>query len=413
MKILIINQYAAAALFDKGGRHYDLPRHLAQQGHEVAVVAARWTHLVRDEKMAESAPAIQVVAGVTYHLIDMPRYIHAHDKKRIVNWFLFAWKLRNFDRHLGFKPDVIVYSSPALPGYLGAEKLARRTGAKLIFEVRDIWPLSLMEIGGYSPKHPFVRFLQWVEDRAYRMADAVFSNLPMADRHMVTRGMDAKKFHWIPNGIDVEQAMLAEPLSENIMKLIPVSGFKVAYTGTLGAANALDTLIDAMSFLKNETDIHLMIAGHGKEDTRLRERAQALGLERICFLGSILKRQVFSLLKLMDATYVGTLPSSLYRFGVALNKLFDYGLAGKPIIYGVDSGDYRPVEEWRAGISVPPGDAMALAEAIRKLRDISVCEREEMGKNAIDKTIALHDYKNIAVKMAEALEEVCKIPHHA
>src|SRR5690606_17804391 len=138
--------------------------------------------------------------GINMLWVRMPFYAQAHSKQRILNWLISSWRLSGLRKAISEKADVILYSSPSLLGDLGAERLARNIGAKLLFEVRDIWPLTLCELGGVSVSHPFIRLLQWVECRAYRNADMVLSNLKYAWQHMEKHGLDKKKFHWLPNG---------------------------------------------------------------------------------------------------------------------------------------------------------------------------------------------------------------------
>lgn len=401
--VWIINQYASLPSTGIGGRHRDLSRELVQRGHKVTLVSARWTHLVRDVEVAKEAPSQEMFEGFRFVRISVGRYSHAHDKKRILNWFSFAWKLRDLGRSLKETPDVIIYSSPSLIGFLGAEKLARKHGAKLIFEVRDIWPLTFSELGGYSNRHLFIRFLQWVEDRAYRNSDRVISNLPGAVEHMVKRGMSREKFQWIPNGFsrgDVDECL---PLPPEVSDKLPKGTFNICYAGTVGAANALHTLIQAADLLKGECDVSFTIIGHGREKGALEDSVRKLGLTNVYFLDPVPKRMVQSVLKECSACYLGLTKDTLFRFGVSPNKLFDYLVSGKPIIYGIDSGDYRPVEDFEAGLQVSPEDPLALSEAIKKLKAMSAYELSVMGENGRRSAFEHHEYSMLAERLEQVL----------
>src|SRR5690606_23866806 len=135
------------------------------------------------------------------------------------------------------KPDIIICSSPSLISWLGAEWQGWRNHARTIFEVRDIWPLTLRELGGFHRLHPFILFLQWVERRAYRKADVVVSNLPHADDHMVSCGMNRNKFLWLPNGVDVGEFSSGRTVPDAVQTAVPADKFVVGYAGTLGEAN--------------------------------------------------------------------------------------------------------------------------------------------------------------------------------
>lgn len=397
-RIWLINQYSTTPATGMGGRHHYLARELAKQGHEVTVIAASWHHLLR-EADAPDQPQTEYVDGYRFHRVNMPRYKGAHSKARIRNWFMFAYKIRRLDRQLGEKPDVILYSSLSLIGYLGAERLAKRLGVRLVFEVRDPWPLTLTEGLGVSPRHPFVRFLQWIEDRAYRKSDAIVANFEGGIEHMVTRGADRAKFTWVSNGVSLDEAEACEPLAQEIMDQIPQQGLRIAYVGTLGHMNELDTLIDAMAKVEGASAV---IVGKGPARARLEQKVADLGLSNVVFVGAIPKRQVHSLLKHCDACWIGWKISALYAFGISANKLFDYLFSGKPVLNSY-TGQYDPVQRYEAGITVPAEDHKSLAEAIQTLRDMPAEARAQMGANGQKAVREVYDYAKLAVKLEQVL----------
>ncbi|XZT60635.1 glycosyltransferase family 4 protein [Acinetobacter baumannii] len=220
-----------------------------------------------------------------------PVYQKSTSKRRVLNWFEFGWKIKGLNKIIKDKPDVILYSSLSLVGFLGAERLAKKNKVPLIFEVRDIWPLSLIEIGGYSASHPFVRFLQWVEDRAYQKSDKVISNLKNAVDHMVSRGLDAQKFYWIPNGFSSKEVVTQEALPNNIEKQLPENKFIVGYTGSIGIANCLQNLIGAAIKLQDRSDIHFAIVGKGEYKEVLQQQVADHQLSNVTFIDPIPKTQ--------------------------------------------------------------------------------------------------------------------------
>jgi len=399
MKIWIINQYASLPSTGIGTRHRHLARELVELGHEVSVIAARWSHLTRDTAAAEAAPSIEHFEGFRFVSLNLMRYKHAHDKRRFVNWFYFAFKVLRARRLLNEKPDVILYSSPSLIGFLSAECLARRYKARLLFEVRDIWPMTLMQIGKISERHPVIRFFQWIENRAYRKADLILSNLPGAIDHMKTRGVREKDFKWIPNGVSLPEMQGSMALDPTVEVQIPKDKFVVGFTGTLAVVASLQTLLDAAKLTLDDLDIVYVIVGHGMEGERLKARAKREGLTNVHFTGAVPKSQVQSAIVRFDACWIGWKQSPLYDFGVAANKLFDYFYAARPVLHSY-SGKYDPVQSYGAGLSVPAQDPEKLAAAVRELKGVSLEQREEMGKNGREAVFAHHEY----VKLARALE---------
>jgi len=397
----LINQYASTPETGMGGRHYYLAKELEKQGHKVYLIAAGFTHLLRQPPELKNNFTVQSISkGFNFVWIKMPKYKDPHAKKRVLNWFRFTWKLLKLPKVIADKPDAILVSSPAPFVFLGAQRLAKKFRAKLAFEVRDIWPLTLVELGGYSPKHPFIRFMQWIEDKAYCDSDVVLSNLPNLDKHVVERGISQNKFAWIPNGFDMVELENAQPLGRVEESTLPKDKFIVGYTGTLGVANALDTLIEAAELLKQEVDIVFVLVGKGKEKLSLVERAKELS--NVIFIDPIPKPQMQSMLAKFDVCFVGCQDVSLYRFGTAPNKIPEYMYSGKPILHSCNDG-YDYIKHAECGKSVKPQNPQSIADAVLSLKSMSPEERNKMGENGRAYVLTNHNYAILAQKLAKAL----------
>ena len=303
--VWIINQYASTPETGGGGRHFYIARELAKQGHRVYVVAAGYTHLLRNPPELIGEFLVEQAHGFHFVWVKMPVYGEAHDRKRILNWFMFSWKLRRLPSKISVPPDVIIYSSPSPVGFLGARRLARRLDVPLAFEVRDIWPLTLIELGGFSPRHPFIRFLQWIEDKAYRESRYLISNLKNSVDHMVSRGASRDKFSWIPNGFSLDEISSGTSAPEQTLSQLPSDKFIIGYAGTVGIANALDTLVDAAHRLASDKEIAFVIIGSGKERKRLMGRVSELGLKNVHCIDSVTKSQIHSVIRRFDVCYLG------------------------------------------------------------------------------------------------------------
>lgn len=401
--IWIINQYASTLDTGMGGRHFYLAQELARQGYKVYIVAGSYSHLLHTSKMLDTDFLIEKIED-NFHFVwvKLPRYKHAHSKKRIVNEFLFSKQLTKLTQQIDDIPDIILHSSPALISYFGARYLTRHYKVPYVFEVRDIWPLTLIKLGGYSKKHPFVKLLQWIEDQAYQKADYVFSNLPNAVEHMQSRGMNKDKFTWIANGVSLEELDNKSALPKEVLEQIPSGKFIVGYTGTLGEANAMDYLIEAAAILKDNLDIHFVLVGAGKSKAGLIKKAECLGLDNITFIEPIEKIKVQSMLALFDVCYIGWQKKSLYRFGIAANKIPEYLYSAKPIIHSFSGkGDF--VQQAGAGITIAAEDPKAIASAVLELQSKSATEREKMGAKGKAFVIEHLTYKKLANKLADIL----------
>lgn len=402
--IWIINQYASTPETGTGGRHYYLAKGLANQGHSVYLIASSFNHLLHRPMDIKKSFFIQQVEGFKFVWINMQPYRNAHDKKRIWNWFKFTWMLLKLPKILTQKPDAILASSPSPFVFLGAKRLAKKYNAKLAFEERDIWPLTLVELGGYTSKHPFIRMMQFVKDKAYRESDVVLSNLPNAIEHMVNHGLKRDKFHWIPNGFDLAEVLNTQPLSNKTLQALPKDKFIVGYTGTLGIANALVSLLEAANLLKSDESIAFVLVGSGKDKKDLIEKCEALGLNNISFIETIPKQQIQTMLAHFDICYIGWKNEPIYRFGIASSKLPEYLYSGKPIVHSF-SGHGDMVVNANAGISVPAESPSEIANAILKLKALSSSQRAKLGMNGHQYALKYHNYENLAEKLAKVLFE--------
>lgn len=404
--VWIINQYGSTPQTGIGGRHHYLARELGRRGYRVCLVVASWHHLLRDGQ-PDAPEAVEEGDGYTLVRIRVPRYAHAHDKKRMLNWLLFAKRLGQVSALVAERncawPHAILYSSPSLIPYLSAARLARRLRARLIFEVRDIWPLTLTELGSFSINHPLIRLMQWIEDRAYQEADHVISNLPRAVDHMVMRGLPAENFTWLPNGISLDEVTNPAPLEPGHAATLSGGGFVLGYAGTMGSANALDVPLEAAVRLLDLPDLRFVLVGKGRDKPRLQARVAELGLKgRVEFLDPIPKAQVQSLLSRFDACLLSQIDTPIYRFGTAPNKLFDYFYAARPVINAY-SGAEDFVSAYNAGLQVPAGDPDGIADAVRKLYVMSPDDRARLGANGRNAVLMHFDYARIGSRLEQVL----------
>ena len=397
--VWIVNQYAGSPRHGMEYRHYHLARGLAERGHRVVVVSGSRSHLFAQPPQVSRPFTLAPVDGVTYCWVAVPRYERAISLGRVLNMAAFALQLELLPTSRLPPPDAILVSSPSLFPVPVASRWARRFGARLVFEVRDIWPLTLRELGGLSARHPLVVLMQRLEDYGYRKADRVISVLPAAVDHMVSRGMDPRKFHYLPNGIDLTEAPMDGAAPSAVRDAIRPGVFTVGFVGTLGRANVLETLVDAAALLGAD-EAQIVVVGHGPERDQL--TARAAGTPNITFVGSIPKRQVGAAVELFDACYVGYRRSSLYRFGVSPNKLYDYMAAGRPVLFAAAAAN-QPVREADCGRTVPPEDPASLVAAIRSLAACSPAERERLGANARAYVEERHDYGQLADELADIL----------
>lgn len=408
MNILLINHYAGSPRHGMEYRPYYLAREWVREGHRVTIIAASFSHLRANNPVLNGVVTEESIDGIRYIWLKTPAY-QGNGIGRIFNMLQFVIRLRTYIKTLMAheRIDAVIASSTYPLDIYPARLIQKEQKARLIFEVHDLWPLSPMELGNIPAWHPYIMVMQKAENDAYRYCDHVVSILPCAETHMRNHGLKPNKFTAIPNGISVDEWQkydddLPDEHKKLLLKLKNNKKIIVGYAGAHGIANSLDTLLEAVILFK-ETDLYFVLVGQGQEKERLRKYAEEHNLVNITFLPPVIKPQIPALLQFFDICYIGLQREPLFRFGVSPNKLMDYMMAAKPIIYAIEAGN-DPVKEAGCGISVPPEDPQAIADAIRTLASMSVAEREAMGQRGKEYVMKHHDYKILAKQFLKVLE---------
>jgi glycosyltransferase involved in cell wall biosynthesis len=403
MNLLLVNHYAGGPALGMEFRPYYLAREWVRGGHRVQIVGADFSHV----RSVQPPPGDSEVDGIRYRFYPTPAY-QGNGLGRVRN-------IATFLRHLWAdtprliaeaRPDVVIASSTYPMDLWVARRIARQAGARLVYEVHDLWPLSPMELAGLSRWHPFIVMCQAAEDTGYRDADVVVSMLPKVHDHMARRGLDLRKLRIVPNGITLDEwqgtpAPLREDVNQALDAAAADGGVVVGYAGSMGAPNALDVLLDAAALLRG-SPMRLVLVGDGHERERLAARVAAEGLRNVTMLPPIPKAQVPAFLARLDIAYIGWKRVPLYRFGIAPNKLMDYMMAGRAVLHSVEAGN-DPVAEAGCGFTVPPEDPQAVAEGLRRLAALPPEERQAMGERGRAFVLAHHTYPVLARRFLEAV----------
>jgi glycosyltransferase involved in cell wall biosynthesis len=416
MNILLINHYAGSVRHGMEYRPFYLAREWVRKGHRVTILASSESHLrSQAPQLSGRARLDETIDGVDYTWLATPAY-RGNGLARVRNMAAFVLRLQREGDRLArmLRPDAVIASSTYPLDIWPAYRIARRAGARLLFEVHDLWPLSPIELGGYSRWHPFIMLLQAAEDFACRRADAVVSILPKVRPHLEARGMAPHKLHLVPNGVDPAEwepcagtvpdaldAALDAALAAALDALARRGRFVVGYAGTHGIANALDTLLDAASLLRGQP-VDLVLVGAGPAKAALVRRAKMLGLDNVHFFDAVPKSQVPALLRRFDLAYLGWHRQPLYRFGISPNKLIDYMMAACPVLHAVEAGN-DPVREAGCGLSVAPEDPRQLADGVLAMLALDPESRAALGRRGREHALAHHSYPVLAQRFLTAL----------
>lgn len=394
--IWFISQYAGGPGIGMQYRQFLFCSNLINKGHHASVISSTFSHLFNQFPNQGG----QSLENVYYHFVKTPEYKKSISIGRFWNMLVFAFKVYFLnDEKLG-KPDLIVVSSPSMLPIIAALKWKKKYTCKVFFEVRDIWPLTLQELGNLSRFHPLVLFMRYFEKLAYRKSDLVLSLLPNAQEHFITSGMPSNNFRYLPNGVETTE--IENTSAASVFPNIPKDAFIVGYGGSIGKANALHYLIHAAEQLKEKKNIHFVIIGKGDELNHLQEISK--GLSNVHIYPPLEKRLFIAALKQFNLCYIGLEREPLFRFGVSPNKLFDYMMAKRPVLFAIDSGN-QPVQEALCGWSVAAGDISAIAQSIIEASETDAPQLEEMGNNGYHYVINNHSYDVLCENIIKWIDE--------
>ena len=196
-KIWCIHHYAGTPDYPGGHRPYYLAKYFQKFGFDVYVIAADFHHWLRKKEATQTEQLrFSNEKKVPFIWIKTNQYL-GNGIKRFLNMLSYTikvWLFKNKIVKVTGKPDVVIVSSPHIFQFLAGYRIAKKYSAKLIFEVRDIWPLSLLELTNFSKYNPLMLFMGWIEKFAYRKSEHVVSLLPQAYKHMLTKGLKLEKF---------------------------------------------------------------------------------------------------------------------------------------------------------------------------------------------------------------------------
>lgn len=402
MRIWIIHQHAIPPTVTGPTRHYDLAKELIDRGHEVTIFASNFCHN-RFEIITDSykkTGQVDEINGVPFVWIQSPKYF-GNSIARLWNMAMFAFNVLQLDYSNLAPPDVIIGSSPSPFAAYAAKKLADRFKARFIYEIRDLWPETLINLGHFKKTHPFVLLLAHLEKYLLKNAKAVITALPGVANYLEQRKLPGRNLLWLPNFINVDKIVVNPIIAAN-------HRLKILYAGSFNVANDVKTLLESAKILEQQQwsdRISIQLMGEGPQKASLQKWVHENNLSMIEFLEPVTKQRIFDVLQTADI-FVGLVKDSpLYQWGTSLNKITDYMACARPIIFALNS-PFDPVSEAQAGITIPPENPEQLAFAMIKLANQSLVERNQLGQNARNYVQAHYNLRPLVDKLESHLSSL-------
>ncbi len=358
MKVLVLSQYFAPEAGATQNRMSSFVDGLVERGHQVTVVCEQPCHpggvfrpgYGRRPMVTERAP------NRTVRRLWVAASPEKTTARRLAFYATFAAGA-GATVLLGPRPDVILATSPPLPGVLAAAAAARVRRIPVVIDVRDIWPAAAEALGELSNPH-LLSLFERAERWLYRLARRVTVTTRPFSRHVDSVAGRQVSVH-VPNGALDELVELPN------RKLPAEALFTVGYAGNMGIAQGLGIVLDAAERLRGEP-LRFVLVGDGPLASELREEAARRGLENVEFRPAIPVADVATFLQSCHALLVPLRDHPLFNDFIP-SKLYDAMAVGRPAVVAARGEAPALVEETGAGVVVAPEDGDALAAAVRDL----------------------------------------------
>jgi glycosyltransferase involved in cell wall biosynthesis len=402
LKIWILNHVALKPNESGITRHYDLAQVMKRKGHEIRIFASSFLAYHFKWRDPNKKNYAENVNGVWFEWLWTLPY-KGNGVKRVFNmmsYFFMALIRGIFSKE---RPDVVVGSSVHLFACLAGYFLARWKKATYVVELRDLWPRTLIDFGAMSENHPAAIMFGAIEKFVYKKADRIIVTLPGAVDYIESFGVKRENIYVIANGIDLERRFEIEngtPIIDELEKVKKKHNKIVMYVGAHGMANALTPVVESAKRMDPE-QVGFVFVGDGPEKENLMQAAK--GYEHIYFFDSVAKSEVMATLNEADVLVVSMLNTKLYRFGISLNKLNDYLLSGKPILFA--GNVYNNIVDMAdAGVTVEPENVLSIKKGLDKLLALTSEERERIKQKSYQYVSAHHDIEKLGEKFIEACQ---------
>lgn len=342
----------------------------AREGHEVVVITTA-PNFPQGKPIAGYKNrwyAVEMMGAVK--VVRVKTYIAPNEGfvKRILDFLSFMVSggiAAMFER----RPDVLISTSPQFFCAVAGWVVSRLRRQPWIFELRDLWPASIVAVGAMKEGSPAIRALTWLEMTMYRAADRVVAVTNGLKQDLVDRGIPADKVKVIRNGADTSR-FSPRPKDAALVERFGLQGkFAVGYYGTIGMGAGVDTAVRAGMLLRDRDDIVILLAGAGAEYDEVARLIEDEKLTNVKLLPSFEQAEMPAAWSLLDAALVMMKDRPLFRATIS-SKTFEALAMGLPVLMSLPAGEATGlVDEYGFGLNVLPENPQDLADKIRQLAD--------------------------------------------
>jgi len=405
-KIVYISKYALTPANAFSGRQFFMSKNFSLQGYRTILISSfscGFSTDLNDYTRKNNGVFYKMYDTLEHFLIPGKEIKLGFNFKRMFTWIQFELRLFRFLKNIVLhKNDVIIVSSLSLLTIINGIIIKRKTGCNLVFEVRDIWPLTLIDIGGMSRFNPFILFLSLIEKIGYNYADLIVGTMPGLNLHVNSRIRKKFEFLYIPMGFD--ENSYGENSSVSHKNTNKEGKFVACYAGAIGKVNRVDDILKAASIIeKSDANVYFRIIGSGPLLEKL--KSQYKKLSNVEFMPWLSKSDLKSELLNADLLLHPVPKQKIYRFGISPNKWIDYMQSGKPILVAYE-GHNTILHEANCAIFCSPENPESIAQGVLDIKNKDINELVSLGSNGRDFLIQRLNYKVLSKKFIDKVEEL-------
>ncbi|HKQ79090.1 MAG TPA: glycosyltransferase family 4 protein [Blastocatellia bacterium] len=404
MRITLLCQYFPPEMGAPSARTFEHARHWASLGHDVTVVTGFPNHptgVIHPEYRGHFVKR-ERVEGID--LLRVWVYVAANKgfTRRVLNFLSFFFSSLTLGSLLTRRPDVVVGTSPQFFCAVAAYCLSVIKRVPFVFEVRDIWPQSAVELGALKSRL-LIRLLEAIENHLYRRATLIVPVAESTRHYLAGKGVPEEKISVVPNGVDAKYLASAKATPDRLREELGLEGkFIVSYIGTHGMSHALEVTLKAAKRLETDPSIHFLFVGEGAEKDNLKRLASELRLDNATFINAQPRERLLSFYGASDVSLVPLKRLPIFK-KVLPSKLFELMGSGCPVICSVEGEAADLVRSSLAGLCIEPENVDALVEAVIHLRGDRGL-RAEMSGNGRSFVKTRYMRSDLAEKYLNALE---------
>ena len=402
MHILLIHQIFVTPAYGGGTRHYELAKYLVQMGHKVTVIASDIDYLSQQKKPTKET----IIEGITIKYAKSYSGLHKTILSRALAFLSFSFS--SFFLGLNIKNiDIIYGTSPPLFQSISTLLLAKLKRKPFVFETRDLWLDFAKELN--IIKQPFLYHgFKKVEKFIYQQSDYLIVNSP-GFIPFIKKIVPNKPVTLFSNGVIPEEFHAQQTPIVHLKK--SKDQFIVLYTGNIGIANDIETILHTAQILQFEyPKIHFYIIGGGLNFTTFKEHCKSDKITNVSFIASVPKKDIPGIINQANVC-LATL-KNIPLFGTVYpNKVFDYMAAKKPTILAIKGVIQEVIDQSKGGQSIPPENVEAMTKSILfYYKNSDKCI--EHGQNAYHYVKTNFDRKKIAKELESYFLSITKKNTH-